>query len=151
MGHWYFAYGSNMNPDRMRSRGLSFSESLSGQLAGYELCFNKRAHDRPDTAYANIRHRQGAVVEGVIYRLEGGDEIFKMDPFEGTPVLYSRERMPILTAQGVLPGWVYIANPAWRSEGLRPTRAYLEHLLAGREYLSQDYWQALAATLVHPD
>ena len=48
MGHWYFAYGSNMNPARMRSRGLSFSEAFSGQLAGYELCFNKRAHDRVD-------------------------------------------------------------------------------------------------------
>lgn len=151
MGHWYFAYGSNMNPDRMRSRGLSFSESLSGQLPGYELCFNKRAHDRAGTAYANIRHRQGAVVEGVIYRLDGADEIFKMDPFEGTPVLYSRERMPILTSQGVLPGWVYIANPAWRSEGLRPTRAYLEHLLAGRDYLSQGYWQTIASTEVHED
>ncbi len=151
MSHWYFAYGSNMNPQRMRTRGLLFSESLSGQLPGYELCFNKRAHDRPGAAYANIRHRQGAVVEGVIYRLDGADEIFKMDPFEGTPVLYSRERMPILTNQGVLPGWVYIANPAWRCEGLRPTRTYLEHLLAGREYLSENYWQAIAATLVHDD
>lgn len=151
MGHWYFAYGSNMNPARMLTRGLSFSEALGGKLHGYELCFNKRAHDRPDSAYANIRHRQGAVVEGVIYRLDDPAEIFKMDPFEGTPVFYSRERMPVLTEQGVLPGWVYVANPAWRSDNLRPTRAYLEHLLAGREFLSDDYWRALAATPVHDD
>ncbi|SDU06758.1 Gamma-glutamyl cyclotransferase, AIG2-like [Pseudomonas pohangensis] len=149
MSSWYFAYGSNMNPQRMRTRGLLFSEVLAGQLHGYELCFNKRAHDRPDTAYANIRHRQGALVEGVMYRLDAPAEIFKMDPFEGTPVFYSRERMPVLTAQGMLPGWVYVANPAWRSDGLRPTRAYLEHLLAGREHLSEAYWQLLAATRVH--
>lgn len=151
MATWYFAYGSNMNPERMRSRGLLFSEALGGQLTGYELCFNKRAHDRPGTAYANIRHRQGGVVEGVLYRLAEAGEIFKMDPFEGTPVFYSRERMPVLTTQGVLPGWVYVANPAWRSDGLRPTRAYLEHLLAGREFISEAYWQALSAVPVHDD
>jgi hypothetical protein len=51
----------------------------------------------------------------------------------------------------MLPGWVYVANPAWRSDGLRPTRGYLEHLLAGREHLSQSYWQLLANTLVHEE
>ena len=151
MQSWYFAYGSNMNPQRMRSRGLLFSEALAGHLHGYALCFNKRAPDRPDTAHANIRHSQGAVVEGVMYRLDSPTEIFKMDPFEGTPIFYSRERMPVQTAQGMLPGWVYVANPAWRMEGLRPTRAYLEHLLAGREHLSEPYWQALAATAVHSE
>jgi len=149
MDSWYFAYGSNMNPLRMRTRGLSFSEALAGHLPGYELCFNKRAHDRPDTAYANIRYCQGSMVEGVLYRLDDPAEISKMDPFEGTPIFYSRERMPVLTAQGMLPGWVYVANPAWRSEGLRPTRDYLEHLLAGREHLSESYWQALVATAVY--
>lgn len=149
MSHWYFAYGSNMNPQRMHSRGLLFDQLLPGRLEGYELCFNKRAHDRPGTAYANIRHRQAAVVEGVLYRLVDASEIFKMDPFEGTPVFYSRERMPILTAQGVLPGWVYVANPAWRSEGLQPTRAYLEHLLAGRDFVSEAYWQALSSVSVY--
>ena len=151
MSSWYFAYGSNMNPQRMRTRGLSFSEALAGQLQGYELSFNKRANDRPGTAYANIRHRQNAVVEGVLYRLDDPAEILKMDPFEGTPIFYSRERLPVLTAQGTLPGWVYVANPAWRCDGLKPTRAYLEHLLAGRDYLSQPYWQLLADTQVHEE
>ena len=140
MSSWYFAYGSNMNPQRMRTRGLSFSEALAGQLQGYELCFNKRANDRPGTAYANIRHRQNAVVEGVLYRLDDPAEILKMDPFEGTPIFYSRERLPVLTAQGTLPGWVYVANPAWRCDGLTPTRAYVEDLVAGRDYLSPPYW-----------
>ena len=31
---YYFAYGSNMNPARMRSRGLQFDEALAGQLRG---------------------------------------------------------------------------------------------------------------------
>ena len=148
---YYFAYGSNMNPARMRSRGLLFDEALAGQLRGFALCFNKRAHDRPGRSYANIRYQRDGVVEGVLYRLSHADEIRKMDPFEGTPVFYSRERMPVLTAQGVIAAWVYVANPAMREEGLWPTRAYLEHLLAGREFLSEPYWQALAAVPAHHD
>ena len=148
---YYFAYGSNMNPARMRSRGLLFDEALAGQLSGFALCFNKRAHDRPGRSYANIRYQRDGVVEGVLYRLSHADEIRKMDPFEGTPVFYSRERMPVLTARGVIAAWVYVANPAMREEGLWPTRAYLEHLLAGREFLSEAYWQTLAAVPAHHD
>ena len=148
---FYFAYGSNMNPARMRSRGLVFSEAMAGRLEGYALCFDKRAHDRPGRSYANIRYQRDGVVEGVLYRLTHEDEIWKMDPFEGTPIFYSRERMPVMTAQGVQPAWVYVANPAMREEGLWPTRSYLEHLLAGREFLSRAYWESLVAVPAHAD
>lgn len=141
---WYFAYGSNMNPARMRARGLLFDAAMSAQLPGYALCFNKRAHDLPGAAYANIRHQRDGVVEGVLYRLAHADEISKMDVFEGTPIFYSRERLPIQTAQGIQAAWVYIANPALRGDGVLPTRAYLQHLLAGREFLSDAYWQWLS-------
>lgn len=148
---YYFAYGSNMNPARMQARGLRVEEALSGHLPGFALCFNKRAHDHPGRAYANIRHQAGGVVEGVLYRLADQHEIFKLDHFEGTPVYYSRERLAVQSERGLITAWVYIANPFWRSEGLAPSRAYLEHLLAGREYLSADYWAALAATVAPDD
>ncbi|MEX6502774.1 gamma-glutamylcyclotransferase family protein [Pseudomonas zhanjiangensis] len=142
---WYFAYGSNMNPARMQARGLIVHEAMSGHLPGFALCFNKRAMDRPGCAYANIRHHRDGVVEGVLYRLAALEEIGKLDPFEGTPIYYSRERLPIITANGVQPAWVYIANPAFRQEGLLPASDYLDHLLAGREFLSEAYWSRLAA------
>lgn len=148
---YYFAYGSNMNPARMQARGLLVEEAMAGHLPGFALCFNKRAHDHPGRAYANIRHQAGAVVEGVLYRLASESEICKMDPFEGTPVYYSRERMAVHTARGLIAAWVYVANPAWREDGLAPSRVYLAHLLAGREYLSADYWAALAATAALDD
>jgi gamma-glutamylcyclotransferase (GGCT)/AIG2-like uncharacterized protein YtfP len=148
---YYFAYGSNMNPARMQARGLVVEAAMAAHLAGFELCFNKRAHDHPGRAYANIRHQAGAVVEGVLYRLACEQEILKLDVFEGTPIYYSRERMAVQTARGAIAAWIYIANPAWRSEGLAPSSTYLAHLLAGREHLSADYWAALAATVSLPD
>lgn len=148
---YYFAYGSNMNPARMQDRGLRIEQALSGHLPGFALCFNKRAHDHPGRAYANIRHQHGCVVEGVLYRLVDPHEIFKLDHFEGTPVYYSRERLAVQTEQGPIAAWVYIANPFWRSEGLAPSRSYLENLLAGRAYLSTNYWAALASTVALDD
>jgi cation transport regulator ChaC len=151
-GNWYFAYGSNMNPARMQTRGLTVLEALSGHLPGYSLCFNKRATNRaPGRAYANIRHQRDSVVEGVLYRLPDAGEITKLDHFEGTPIFYSRECLPIVTGHGVQPAWVYIANPAFREEGLLPSADYLAHLLAGRELLSEAYWTVLAALPCHPD
>jgi cation transport regulator ChaC len=149
---WYFAYGSNMNPARMQARGVQVSEAVAGRLSGYALCFDKRAVDRdPGRAYANIRYQRDGVVEGVLYRLAEPDEIAKLDPFEGTPIYYSRERLPIVTAHGVQPAWVYIANPAFRQDGLLPSADYLAHLLLGRAFLSETYWSALAAWPSHPD
>ncbi|MCY1549344.1 hypothetical protein D9M68_855070 [compost metagenome] len=57
----------------------------------------------------------------------------------------------MITEKGVQPAWVYIANPAMREPGLSPTRSYLEHLLAGREFLSPSYCDALSAVPAHPD
>lgn len=151
MSRFYFAYGSNMNPARMQARGLRFDHAERGVLAGYQLCFNKRAHDRPGFAYANVRHAHDQVVEGVLYRLCDAAEIYKMDPFEGTPRFYSREVMPIATAVGVQPSWVYFANPAMREEGLLPAKSYMAHLLAGQPYLSDVYWSRLAELPVQPD
>lgn len=149
---WYFAYGSNMNPARMQARGLMVLEAMPGCLPGYGLCFNKRAMDRaPGRAYANIRHARQDQVEGVLYRLQDAGEIAKLDHFEGTPIYYSRECLPVMTAHGMQAAWVYIANPAFREEGLLPSKDYLAHLLAGRELLSEAYWSALAELPVHPD
>lgn len=142
---WYFAYGSNMNPARMQARGVAFAAALSARLPGYELCFNKRAHDQVGAAYANIRHQRDGVVEGVLYRLPNLGEIAKLDVYEGTPVFYSRERFALHSAAGVQAAWVYVANPAFRGDGGLPTRAYLQHLLEGRALLSAAYCQQLAA------
>jgi gamma-glutamylcyclotransferase (GGCT)/AIG2-like uncharacterized protein YtfP len=149
---WYFAYGSNMNPARMQARGLIVVEVMAGVLPGYRLCFNKRATNRAaGRAYANICHDPCGTVEGVLYRLADEREITKLDHYEGTPVFYSRECMPIVINGGVQPAWVYIANPAFREQGLLPSADYMAHLLAGRDWLSEAYWAELAAQPVHPD
>ena len=140
----YFAYGSNMNPARVRERGLRVRAIRGGRVAGFDLAFDKRSADHA-CGHANLVHRAGAVAEGVLYELHGVDEILRMDPFERAPVNYSREVVTVETATGTVAAWTYFANVAVRRDGMRPDRAYLDHLLRGRPWLSEGWYARLAA------
>jgi hypothetical protein len=142
---YYFAYGSNMNPSRVSARGLDVVSARRATLAGFRLVFDKCASDHPRSAHANLAWDPSGLVEGVLYALASEAEIEKMDAFERAPINYSRERV-VVTADGDrVVAWAYFANPAVRRAGLRPSRGYLAHLLAGRRYLSLDYVAALEA------
>ena len=147
MSRYYFAYGSNMNPQRMAARGMRTRAAHAAQLDGWQLCFNKRCAITAGTAYANIVPAPGSVVPGVLYELVDDDQILRMDPFENWPERYRREQLEVTMAQGgSARSWVYIANPAWQRDGLLPQRWYLNHLLCGRPWLPAPYYQQLVST-----
>lgn len=149
MDEYYFAYGSNMNPERMAARGLVYDHAARGLLEHYELRFNKKASDLKNASYANVEPSQGNLVEGVLYKLVDDQQIFKMDPFEGVPNLYTREVMSIeMHNTGFVEAWIYIAHPDRIDNSLLPEAWYLEHLLAGREMLSDSYYETLTQVVV---
>lgn len=151
MSDYYFAYGSNMNAERMIARGLRFDRALSGRIPGLGLAFNKRCALQPHRSYANVIYAPNSCVEGVLYQLTEASEIFKMDPFEGSPRLYSRDIYRVETDEGPIAAWVYVANKAMITEGLKPERWYLQHLLAGQAYLTPAYYETLAMTACFDD
>tara|TARA_B110000503_G_C7102591_1_gene394496 strand:- start:651 stop:1088 length:438 start_codon:yes stop_codon:yes gene_type:complete len=135
-----------MNYERMMARGLHVLSASSGQLDGFGLRFNKRSRRDATFACANVIYAPGERVEGVLYHLATPSEIIKLDPHEGTPYMYSRELFWIQTLSSRIPAWTYIANPAVIDDGARPERWYVEHLLAGKEYLSAEYWHRIDQT-----
>lgn len=136
---WYFAYGSNLNPERMKARGLAFNKRIKGKLPHFRLCFNKRAHNKTGIAYANIQYHQQSHVEGALYQLENEAAIQQLDPFEGCPIRYSRDIFHIETTQGIVSAWIYVANQAMICDHVLPEDRYINHLLAGRDLLSDTY------------
>ena len=140
-----------MNPQRVAQRGLVVAEAMSGHLKDMALQFNKRSRHNPEWACANVGRSMGCTVEGVLYRLADCRQIERMDPFEGTPRYYSRERFPVYTDQGVFHAWVYIANPSVIDNSARPLKWYLGQLLEGREFLSKEYVAYLEAVTCHVD
>ena len=136
----YFAFGSNMNPNRVQARGLSWQQILGAMLPDVALVFDKRAGDVVGAGHANIRYAPGSRVYGVLYLLTTPAQIARMDPFEHAPINYGREVFYVQTAAGArIPAWTYVGNPAALQTGLLPTRSYMAQLLAGEPWLPPPY------------
>lgn len=138
---FYFAYGSNMNPQRMLERRMQFSHAQGARLAGFRLEFDKSSKTHPEIGHANIVYDPDSAVEGVLYSLVDSREIGRMDKFENAPINYSRD---VVELANRVHCWTYFANPGVRQAGLRPSRSYLNHLLAGKAFLSDSYYQMLS-------
>jgi len=142
----YFAYGSNMNAERMRERGVRFCRRERAILEGYRLVFNKIASRDRKEGYANIVKDKDSHVEGVLYEIVDED-IQKLDRYEGYPCHYDRQKLKVKLAGGeTVEAVVYIANEKMTAEGLKPTKEYLNHLLKGRDILSKEYCEKLRNT-----
>lgn len=130
---FYFAYGSNLNKKRMLDRGVIIKNVIPAKLFNYELKFNKVSKQG---AVANVVFCENSIVEGVLYDVE---TLVLLDKYEGYPKHYTRVLMNIENVDA----WVYIANSEYIKEGLRPEKEYLNHLLEGKEYLSEEYYNNL--------
>jgi cation transport regulator ChaC len=149
--NWYFAYGSNMNAarlfeERLNPEGVARGERVAGRLDGWRLAFNKRARAPAGAGAGNIVLAAGESVHGTLNLLPPkGFEI--LDIHEGVAGgHYERRLVPVLRADtgDTVEAITYVALLV--GEGLRPTRAYLGHLLAGRDLLPADYCARLGAT-----
>lgn len=135
----YFAYGSNMDAERMRVRVGEYMNRRFGVLEGYRLCFNKAAQRNPAEGYANIVPDGESVCEGILYTVDE-EAIQRLDQCEGYPTHYNRVELSVKTNDTVKVGAVvYIAQRAKVGNNLRPSREYIAHLLAGRDLLSASY------------
>ena len=78
MNRFYFAYGSNMNPDRIRER------IPQARVVGRATIYGWRLVER---LYADIERAKGGRVEGVLYLVSDG-EMYRLDAYEGYPRVY---------------------------------------------------------------
>jgi len=149
--NWYFAYGSNMNParlvdDRLRPKGVALGRRIGGRLDGWRLTFDKVARAPKGSGAGNIVVASGSSVHGTLNEMPpAGLDV--LDVWEGVAGgHYERRTVQVVRADtgDTLEAVTYVALLV--GEGLRPTRAYLAHLLAGRDLLPADYWEKLNAT-----
>ena len=138
---YYFAYGSNMNQNRMLARDVIFSNVERGILENYKFIINKRSKKDPKIGFANIEYCNGSKVEGVLYEIES---IEQLDKFEGYPLHYNRVILPIQTNTDIIVNaFCYIANIEWISDGLKVSDDYKYHILEGKKYMSVKYYNKL--------
>ncbi|MDD3284670.1 MAG: gamma-glutamylcyclotransferase [Patescibacteria group bacterium] len=127
---YYFAYGSNMNLDIMKSRCgeenfVAFNNSV---LNNYVFYFYGRG-------YANIRESKeiNNNVYGVLYKVNNSC-MKNLDRSEGYPNLYQRREVKIKNDFGIFSAQVYIVeNDDTKSN---PSDSYYESIIIGAKQFS---------------
>ena len=145
---YYFAYGSNMDEQRMKiERKISFSMRCAAHIYGYRLKFNKVAKDNALKGYANIVVDDSGLVEGALYDIDM-TSLPCLDKCEGYHEHYLHIPIKVLLPSDgkEVCAITYIANPDKIRDGLKPSKEYLCHLLAGKDVLSKGYFEWLQGT-----
>ena len=142
----YFAYGSNMHPERL-SRRVPSSECIDvASLTGYRLCFHKIGRDQ--SAKCNILHTgdEADCIYGVIYLIDPEEKTF-LDEAEGLGHGYDLANMQIATEQAVHDVFCYLANHQYIDDNLLPFDWYHQLVVTAARYhgLPESYISAITA------
>lgn len=141
----YFAYGSNCNPAVLEKKGVHFTTRERATLSGYRLLFNKKSlrESLPENiGFANINEDPEGSVEGILYDIVD-EHLPLLDASERYPEHYGRVEVTVTSDSGETVCCAYKAQPDKVAEGLVPSRNYLNHILSARDFLSQQYFEAL--------
>jgi len=146
---WYFAYGSNLLPDRLRARVPSAQPLSAACLPDHRLSYNKLGRD--GSGKCTLLPAAGAVVWGGLYRLPRR-ELRWLDRIEGPG--YRRIRVRVRLPDGRwLSAVAYRARAAALKPGLQPWDWYQRFVLRGAAWfrLPAAYQRQLAAQSARPD
>lgn len=149
----YFAYGSNMHPERLRRRVPSRRVLCVAALRGYALTFSKRGRDGSGKC-AILPAQPTATVHGVLYRMSPSDRA-TLDAAEDTHGGgYAAVDVEVhVSGAQPMAAFTYVPPSAWIDPQLRPFCWYREFVLEGARHhgLPADYLASLARTDPMPD
>jgi gamma-glutamylcyclotransferase len=131
--YYYFAYGSNIDNNRLYQRIGRFVENTDGILPKYNIIFNKKTSCN-DYAYANIQSNNNKIVYGKIYKLTL-HELNMLDKDEGieeNKIGYERKIFQVYDIKNkkYILAYSYIAtNPIILTNILKPSEKYKKYFL----------------------
>ena len=146
----YFAYGSNMLPQRLQRRCASARIDVMATLPGFGLSFSKISNDGSGKATIVSSTYAKARVYGIVFHL-ASDDMPVLDGFEGRGKGYQRLENVIVYAhpeRHPLTVTTYIAEHDHMDDSLQPFDWYLDLVVEGARVggLPKDYCRRLAAT-----
>ncbi|ACM35751.1 MULTISPECIES: gamma-glutamylcyclotransferase [Rhizobium/Agrobacterium group] len=154
---YYFAYGSNLDVDRLEKERLnkggiySVSRGL-GRLDGYELVFNKPSAYFPGAGAANIQPNTAAHIFGTLNLMpQAGFDI--LDIYENVETQqYEQLEVDVvdMSTHTTVKAITYISLKH-NVDGLKPRTGYMNHILAGADVLPAAYIDYLKSLPVMPD
>ena len=144
---FYFAYGSNLHPRRIRSRAKSARVVGRAQVRGYRLRLQKRGRDGSAKCDACLTGQRGDLVHGMVYRIARADRR-RIDRAEDLGRGYDRVRLRVSMGGCPREVFAYLARAEAIDEGLLPFDWYLDYVVRGGRFhrLPARYLAALNRT-----
>jgi cation transport regulator ChaC len=130
---WYFAYGSNLDPDTfVGRRRMRPSEARCASLEGWELVFDLPVGPG-ERAVANLRPSPGTRAHGVAYAIDAA-QAARLDGTEGVDRGYYVRTAVVLEddRRRALEAFTYTSPHG--IAGRKPSRRYLGLLLRGARH-----------------
>jgi hypothetical protein len=129
---WYFAYGSNMQPQTFAGRrGIVAARALPARLVGWQLVFDKPPLLPMGQGMANVVATPGAEVLGVAYAITA-DDLAHVDLTEGVLIEnYRRVAVQVAPLGGGTSFEAWTLTSDRRTAGLLPSQRYMELLVDG--------------------
>ncbi|MAQ77504.1 hypothetical protein CL684_03185 [Candidatus Campbellbacteria bacterium] len=120
----YFAYGSNIDQQRMKKR-CSTAEFLSkGFISNYNICFNRKG-TYIEGGVASIESNKGRNVYGIVYKISKED-LDTLDYIED-PSAYIRKSIKVqIPNNKFLNCYLYVSIPEIE---ISPNQEYLENII----------------------
>ncbi|KAI9133167.1 gamma-glutamylcyclotransferase family protein [Acaryochloris sp. CCMEE 5410] len=148
--NYYFAYGSNLYQSRLLARVPSARFIALGHLQGYQLQFHKVGLDQSGKANIQATSQPDDIVWGAVFQMDLS-ELPSLDQAESLGVGYERQCLSILTAEGCLEAFTYLALLI--DDTLRPFHWYKAYIVQGALDLSLPaaYIQDIQAVPSIPD
>ena len=149
MTSWYFAYGSNLNTDRLyearlKPRGCWMGRRLAARLDGWELKFNIPSPAWVGAGVGNMQQNDAETVWGTINEMdEKGLDV--LDIYEQVKEgMYKRITVSVFCPQldKTVEAVAYV-GVCKLDDSLIPSKDYLCHFLVGRDVLPAEYIKKL--------
>ena len=127
----HFAYGSNMESNRLHKRIGNVSSPQRAYLSGFRFEFNKLSYHL-ETVYGNIMADIDSTVWGVLMEITQS-QLDQLDVNEGVENgHYRQEKVIVITDDGVeYEAITYVAEDKWVKEGMNPNETYLDYVING--------------------
>lgn len=142
----YFAYGSNMLTEWLRTRVPSAVNPTRYALRKHRLRFHKKSIDCSGKCNVVATGSEADVVHGVLFDIDNA-EIAELDKAEGVGCGYRRDEITLLLDGLEIRAFVYVAEKDAIGEALVPYRWYYDLVVTGSEQhsLPSDYVAGLRA------
>ena len=129
---FYFAYGSNLHPVRLRERVPSAALVGIARQSQYELRFHKKGAD--GSGKCNMCESLSAYVYGAIYELDSDHKKY-LDRAEGKGKGYIDKDIIVVHGKDEYACFTYLAQPNYILANLAPYSWYKALVTIGASYL----------------